>query len=219
MILPVALLLAASLLHSADFSTYRGFKFGTTLPAAAKRAEVNVTDARVIHQRPALIQEFEWRPVSAYATSSVADPVRECRFRFYNGSLFQIITTYDQPKVEGMSDFDMIEAVSQTYGTATKPDIEIPFHSNYGEVAAVIARWETDDYSYNLVRTGDQTSYALIMGSKSMEALANTAILEALRLDTLEAPQRALALQKKQDAETRHSLTKARTANKPNFKP
>ena len=212
-------ILATSLLCAADFSNYRGFQFGTNLATVIAEMGVTTSDARVVHQRPALIQELDWRPGFPYqASAGKADPLQEGLFRFYNGELFQIVTTYDRKKVEGMTEMDMVEAISLTYGTATKPAVEIAYHSNYGEVAPVIARWEDSEYSYSLVRTGNQSSFAMIMSLKRLDALALEAIAEAGRLDTLEAPQNAIDLQTKQDADSRLMLDKARSANMPNFR-
>lgn len=212
--------LGTSLLYAADFSHYRGFRFGTTVAAAAKRAGTNPSEAKLIHQRPALIQELEWRPPFVYAVGgATADPVREGLLRFYNGQLFQIVTTYDRQRVEGMTEANMVEALSKTYGTATKPAVEIAYRSNYGESAPVLAQWENADYSYSLVRTGDQASFALILSLKRLDVLARAAIVEAGRLDVVEAPQRAIDLEKKQAADSRLVLDKARSANMPNFRP
>jgi len=145
--------------------------------------------------------------------------VRESLLRFYNGELFQIVTTYDRQNVEGMTEADMVEAISRTYGTATKPAVEIPYHSNYGDTASVIARWEDPEYSCSLVRTGDRTSYALLLSVKRLDSLAQAAIMEARRLDALEAPQRAIDLQKEQEAKRRLALDEARSVNLPNFRP
>lgn len=210
----------SSMLGAADFSSYRGFRLGAELAATAKHAGVNPAVARVVHQRPARIEEMEWRPVSSYQLGKTAvDPVRDGLLRFYEGELFQIVTTYDRQRVEGMSDADMVKAISTVYGTAATPVASIPYHSNYGESAAVIARWENAEYSHSLVRTGDQASFALILSSKRLDALAQAAILEALRLDVIEAPQKAIDEQKKQDAGLRMVLEKARSANVPNFRP
>ena len=207
-------------LGAADFSTYRGFQLGSTVVSASKQAGAKVSDVRVIHQRPALIQELDWRPVSLYQMDTKkVDPVRDGLLRFYNGELFQIITTYDRQKVEGMTEADMVEAISLTYGVATKPAVEVAYHSNYGEDTPVLARWEDAEYSHSLVRTGDRASFALIMSLKRLEALARSAIAEAGRLDSLEAPQRALDLEKRQQADTRTVLDKARSVNVPNFRP
>ena len=45
-----------------DLSKYRNFQLGTDLSTVAKQTGVNPSEAKVIHRRPALIQELEWRP-------------------------------------------------------------------------------------------------------------------------------------------------------------
>lgn len=213
-------ILWTSSLWAADFSSYRGFQFGSSLAATAEQAGVKPSEAKLVHQRPALIQELNWRPGAPYqSVTDRADPVRESLLRFYNGELFQIVTTYDRQNVEGMTEADMVEAISRTYGTATKPAVEIPYHSNYGDTASVIARWEDPEYSCSLVRTGDRTSYALLLSVKRLDSLAQAAIMEARRLDALEAPQRAIDLQKEQEAKRRLALDEARSVNLPNFRP
>jgi hypothetical protein len=56
-----------------DLSTYRNFQLGTDLATVAKQAGEDPSQANVIHRRPALIQELEWRPQSG--STSQADPV------------------------------------------------------------------------------------------------------------------------------------------------
>ena len=216
----VAPILWASLLGAADLSRYRGIRLSTTLEIAAKQAEAQVSEAKSVHQRPAVIQELEWRPRFSYkANAKELDPVSDSLLRFYNGELFQIVTTYDRDKVRGMTEADMVNAISLTYGTATKPAVDIPYRSNYGSVASVLARWENSDYSHDLIRTGDRSSFALVLSNKRLNALAQAAIVEAVRLDAIEAPQRQINHQKLQDAKDRLELDKARSENRPNFRP
>ena len=198
-----------------DFSSYRGMQFSMNVPAAAKQAGMNATDARTVHQRPALIQELEWRPRFVEMT----DPAKEGMLYFFNGELFRMEITYDSYKVEGMTAEDMIGALSEPYGTATRPAAEIAYHSVYGETAAVLARWENPEYSYNLVRTGDRSSYALVLYSKRINALAQMARTEAVKLEAQEAPRRELEAQRKLDDEAKVALDKARSLNRPNFRP
>jgi len=209
----------ASLLSASDLSSYRGMQFGMTLAAAAKQAGANPADAKLVHQRPAVIQELVWRPQHVALADSVADPVKDGLLSFVNGELFRMVVNYDRFRIEGMTAEDMIDGISKTYGPATKPAGEIAYHSIYGEAAPVIARWEDSQYSYNLVRTGDGSSFALILFSKAMNASAQTAINESVRLDALEAPQREIDQQSKHDADERLILEKARSENKPNFRP
>ena len=212
--------LGTSLLYAGDFSSYRGLQFGMNVPAAAKEVGAEPVATRLVHQRPALIQEMEWWPSPHVLTDPPkADPVREGLLCFFNGELFRIVVTYDRDRVEGMTAEDMIDAISATYGMATRPAAEIVYHSNYAETAQVIARWENSEYSYNLVRTGDRSSFAMVLYSKRLDALAQEAIVEAVRLDVQEAPRREVEKQRKRAEEERLVLEKARSANKPNFRP
>lgn len=220
--LAIALLCAAlgtPMVSAADFSSYRGIQFGMDLSSAAQQAGTTPSEARTVHQRPAVIQEMDSksRPLSAALTE--ADPVRDAVLWFFNGELFRIVVTYDRFKTEGMTAEDMIQAVSATYGTATRPATDIAYHSIYGEVAPVIARWEDSQYAYNLVQSADHTSFALILYSKRLDVLAQAAITEAVRLDTQEAPLREIEQQKSRDEEQRLTLEKTRSVNKANFRP
>jgi hypothetical protein len=212
-------ILGTSLLGAGDLSTYREFQFGMKLSAAAKQAGMKLSETKLVHQRPALIQELDWQPRRFYDSSGEADPIKEGKLRFYNGELSRIIIRYDRSKVDGMTAADMIEAISAIYGVATRPADKIMYCSNCLEVASVLARWEDPQYSYNLVQSGDAFSFALVLYSKRLDALASAAITEAVRLDAQEAPQRELESQKVRAEESRRADEKARTVNKPNFRP
>jgi len=190
-----------------------------SLAAAAKQTGTNSDDAKLIHQRPALIQELSWHIDPPALDQTNADPVKNVLMSFLNGELFRIVVTYDRHRVEGMTPEDMIAGISASYGIATRPTVQIAYHSNYAEVAPLIARWEDSDYSCNLVRTADRSSFAMILYSKRLDALAQAASVEAVRLDDLEAPQRQIAQQAKQAEEDRAVLDSARSVNKPNFRP
>ncbi len=113
----------------------------------------------------------------------------------------------------------MVEALSADYGTAARPKVVIPYHSFYGESAAVLARWEDSGQVVNLVRTGDGSSFAMVFSSKRLEALAQASIAEAVRIDTNEAPLREKEAQKMRDENERLALEKTRSVNKANFRP
>jgi hypothetical protein len=198
-------------------SDYRGFQLGMKLSAAAKQAGTEPSRARLIHQRPAAIQELDWQPRSP---SDTDDPVNDGVLCFYNGELYRIVITYNRYKVEGMTPDDMVQAISETYGTATRSVAKsIAYRSIYGDTAPVLARWENAQSSYSLIQTPDRLSFAMILALKSLDALAQTAIAESLRLDALEAPQRELEKQNKRKDEERKALEKARSVNMPNFRP
>lgn len=176
--------------------------------------------ATVIHRRPALIQELEWHP-QPLGPSTEAEAVKEVVFSFYEGQLYRISVNYDEYKTEGLTAEDLIEAISATYGTATRAAAEIIVPSIYGddEAQEVLARWEDATYSFNLIRFSHQSSFTLVAVSKRLDALVRAAVSEAARLDKQEAPQREIELQKKQEEENRVQQEKARLANKSRFRP
>lgn len=205
-----------------DLPRYREFQLGTALLAVANQAGLKASDARVIHQRPALIQELQWRPLRALASPPQADPVGEILFSFYNDELFRMVVSYDQYRTEGLTDEDMIEAISTKYGAATRPTATVVLFSSFqvfNDHEKVIARWEDAQYSLDLFRSSYQPSFGILVRSRQLDALAQSAIAEAIRLDELEAPQKEIERQRKQDEEARVEKEKARVVNKAAFRP
>jgi len=213
---------AARLANPPDLSLYRGFQLGMELPVVAKLADMETSEARVIHQRPAMIQELDWRPSQSLNSLSPADPVQEVLLSFYNGELFRMVVNYDRYKTEGLTDTDMVEAISALYGTASRPDAEVILFSTFqvfDDSEKVIARWDNSNYSFNLFRSSYQPTFGMLIFSKRLDPLAQVAIAEAIRLDEQEAPQREIDQQKKQHAADLAGQEKARQANKASFRP
>jgi hypothetical protein len=216
--------LLTSLTHAQDLSRYRDFQFGMNLPTVAKQADLKQSDAKAVHQRPAIIEELEWRPQSFLRTSPQpqGDPVKDVLFSFYNGELFRMVVNYDPDRTQGLTNDDMVGAISATYGTASRPTAKtISFSSaqGYSETEKVMARWEDSQYSFNLFRSSYQPSFGMVVFSKRLDALARLAVVEAIRRDEQEAPQREIERQKKEDQETRATEEKARLSNKEHFRP
>ncbi len=220
--LPPADPVSAPFIYARELSRYREFQLGTTLLAVAKQADMKPSEARVIHQRPAVIQELEWQPQLLLGGSlPQSDPVREVLFSFYNGELFRMVVNYDRYRTEGLTTEDMVEAISAKYGTATRPAVQISFSSTqvYNDSEKVIARWEDSQYSFNFFRSTYQPTFGMVAFSKRLDALARAAIAEAIRQDEQEAPQREIERQKKQDEENRAEQEKDRLVNKATFRP
>jgi hypothetical protein len=182
-----------------DLSHYRGFHFGETLLEVAKQAGLEVSEARLIHERPAVIQELTW-PIRLASSSSSpqVDPVQTILFSFYDGQLFRIVVTYDRDETKKLTLDGMIKAISAEYGTVIRPArTKITFSSTqvYNDSEAVIARWEDAQYSFNLFRSTYQPTFGMIAFSKKLDALARTATAEAIRLDALGVPQREIERQ------------------------
>jgi len=210
---------SAPLLVAGDLSNYRNFQLGMNLLAVEKQAEIKPSEAKTIHQRPAMIQDLEWRPRRFPGPAPESDPVKDILFSFYNSQLFRMVVNYDRYRTDGLTTDDMVEAISATYGPAAKPADEILFPSAYSEKVKVIARWEDARYSFNLVRSPYQPSFALIAFSKELDTLAQAAALEATRLEALDAPEREAELQRQQGEVSRVQQERTRLVNKPGFRP
>lgn len=203
-----------------DLSSYRNFKFGMSTGSVLKQTEISPAQTKVIYKVPALIEEIAWNPQRYTATSDEIDPVKEIRFRFYKGDLFQMAVTYDPYKTEGLTVDDLIESISKTNNLpVVRMDTDITFPATYNESAKIIARWENAQSSFNLVVLDYQKSFALLIFSKKTEALARESSARSIAMEKEEAPQKEIDLQIKQEQEKQVQLEKARQLNKPGFRP
>jgi len=215
--------LATPLLYGQSGPHYREFQLGGDVASVSALTGVAVSEAKVIHERPAVMQDLEWRP--PYVTSGAgvlpADPVQQIVFSFYDDQLFRLVIDYDRNRTEGMRDADMIEAISSAYGSPSK----VPQKSRVAasqlaqESGTRVARWGDLDYSVVLYRSTYGTGFRMIVTSLRLEALARTAEAQALRLDERDAPRREIARQKKEADDTRAAQEKARLSNKAGFRP
>jgi hypothetical protein len=217
-------LLTSVPLQSQDRSRYRDFRLASTLASVSTLTGMAATDVKTIHQRPAVMQELEWRRpyfVSG-STAQQDDPVRQIVFSFYDDQLSKIVVEYDRERTAGMTDADMIDAISTAYGPALKPAptkaraVASQFEAPSG---TPVARWGDDDYSVVLFRSSYASGFQIIVTSPRLDALARTADARAIQLDQREAPQREIARQKTEAEAARVSQEKARLANKAVFRP
>ena len=201
-----------------DLSRYRDFELGSDLATVAKRAAVDTSQAKVIHSRPALIQDLEWhaQPLGA---SSQAESVQEVVFSFYGGELFRVRVDYDRYQTEGLTVDDFVDAISATYGPATKPTAPANVApGSYGDQEEIVAQWQDSQYRFDLIRLSYGPTFRLVGVMKTLEGSAQTAIMEAKRLDDQEAPQRDAARIASEEEAAKTKLEKARLVNKPKFR-
>jgi hypothetical protein len=213
----VALLLLTPLLRSQDLSKYRHFTVGMSLTKLLERTDQKMTDVKMIHNRPALIQELTWWPPNVPGTSLRSDSVEQILFSFYNGELYKISVTYDRPSTEGLTEEDMVKSISAKYGAATivAPEIDSALSDRYNSKQKPVASWEDAQYSFSLVRSSFGDALGLVAFSKRVNAQAELAIAEALKLDEQEGPKRDAELQKKQ----MDDLEMVRQKNQKSFRP
>jgi hypothetical protein len=201
---------------------YREFLLGSDLVSVAKIAGAAPSGAKVIHARPALMQELEWRPRHySVGASPLTDPVDVMLFKFYDDQLFMVVADYDRRRTAGMSPADMIAAISETYG----PISQVPSRRlgtptvQYGFPDTPLAVWGTAEHSVTLLRVAYPESFRLVVALTRLENLARTATAAAVRMDTDEAPQREIDRQKREAAASAAAQEKAKTENKAQFRP
>ena len=215
-------ILSAQLLHAQDRMRYREFQLGSDVASVAKLIGTAASDVKLIHQRPAVMQDLEWRPrYFSRGASPQTDPVDLIVFRFYDDQLFKVIVDYDRDRTEGMTEADMIDAIAATYGPASRvlPAANRVSTLDYGAADAPVAIWGDKESSVTLLRVAYPVSFRLVVAFTRLDNLARTASAEAVRLDAKEAPQREIARQKKEDDEALAALKKAKTENKAVFRP
>jgi hypothetical protein len=210
---------ALSAATAEDLSKYRDFQFGSDLATVAKLAGMNPSEAKVLHSRPALIQELTWRPRSL-SSFSRTEPAQDVVFSFCDGALYQTEVNYDRRQTEGMTPDDLIEAISSTYGASAKP---VPSAETvqpvYGQQEKALAQWQDGQYRFRLVQSSYGSDFKLVGVFKRLEEAAQSANLEAARLDDKEAPQREAARLAQENEAERVRLEQARLVNKPKFRP
>jgi hypothetical protein len=213
----VVLLLTAPLLRAQDLSKYRHFTLGMSLTRVLERTDQKTAGVKVIHARPALIQEVTWWPPNIPGSSYRSGTVEQILFSFYNAELYKISVTYDRTSTEGLSAEDMVKSISAKYGPATsvKPEVDSATNERYDMRQKPVATWEDSQYSFNLVRSSFSGSFELLIYSKRLNAEAEVALAESVKLEKEEEPQREAERQKKQTGD----LEATRQKNQESFRP
>jgi hypothetical protein len=213
----VVLLLAAPLLRGQDLSKYRHFTFGMSLTRVLERTDQKMADVKDIHGRPALIQELTWWPPNLPGTSFRSDTVEQILFSFYNAELYKISVTYDRTSTEGLTAGDMVKSISAKYGPATSvvPAVDSATNEQYEARQKLVAAWKDSQYSFSLVRSSFSGGFELVIYSKRLNAEAEVALAEAVKLEKQEEPQREAERQKKQTDD----LEATRQKNQKSFRP
>jgi hypothetical protein len=207
-----------------EIARYRNFELRSDVATIVTLTGVSLTEARAIHQRPALLQDLQWRPsrwISGSSTTST-DAVDQIVFSFHNDQLFRLVIDYRYDSTEGMTDADMTEAMSTVYGppqargaAGARATTRVEMESG-----TPLARWGDARHAVVLYRSSPyRAAFRLIVTDSSLDALARKAQAEAVRLDEVEAPRRDAARLKKEQDEARAAAEKARASNKEAFRP
>ena len=206
---------------------YREYALESGLAAVVAVSPLRMTSPRTLHERPASIQEVVWRaPYLGLQglRGEQPDPVHEMLFTFYNDELYQIVVTYDQGRMAGLTDADVVATLSETYGASLLRDTRTPRTVADADVRrdmAIVAQWDDDRALLTLVRSSSAYSpqFQLVLISKRLNPPARAAIVEARRLDALDAPRRERERQAQAVAAAAAADQKARGVNKGAFRP
>jgi len=219
-----AVALLGQRLDAQEFSRYRTFDLGGSLASVLTSTGAAASEVKTLHERPAVLQDFEWRPARwiTGTTTPSSDPVEHMVFSFYNDQLFRIVVDYGHDGTEGMKDTDLIEAISAIYGTplAKSPRAAARVPSEIErDSGAPVGRWGDAEHSVVLYRSSSyRPAWRLIVTALRTEGLARTADAHARQLEDREAPQREIARLKKEQADCSAAAEKARISNKKAFK-
>jgi len=205
-----------------DLLQYREFQLGSNLASVAGLAGVSPATATLVHQRPALLQDLEWRArYVSHDSVTHPDPVDSTVFSFVNDQLYKVVVDYQPRRTEGMTQADLTAAISATYGVPLKPAAlrANPPQVQYGDPDVLLATWGNTTSTVALFRGEYPVRYRLVVQATQLANLAKIAAAESARLDLREAPQRELERQQKQtDADTA-TAEEAKRVNLPSFRP
>jgi hypothetical protein len=221
LVIAVGFILGAQLALAQDMSRYRAYVLESSLDSVVAASGARAADAKTLHERPATIQQLEWRAPYVDSRNTLADPVREISFTFLNDALYQVIVNYDRDRTEGLTNSDIVESLSAAYGVPTlasaRTRASAPAEAFPDSI--VLARWENAESSLTLVRGSYTPEFQLILVSKPLSTRARSAVREATRLDAIEAPRREAAQRKKEAGDASAARDKTRIANKAAFRP
>jgi len=218
LVIAAVLVFATQLGSAQDLSRYRGYVLESSVESVVAASGMRAPDIKTLHQRPAKIQELQWRSPYASSGAALADPVRGVVFTFCDDALYQVIVNYDRDRTNGLTSSEIVESLTALYGepvlrtARNRPPAALPD-------GVVVAQWDSPTSSLSLLRDVYSTEFQLVLVSKTLSTRARNAIREAGRLDAIEAPRRELEERKKEVADAADARSKTRTTNRAAFRP
>jgi len=215
------IVLAVSTVSSAELSRYREFELGASV-ATVTAVTQNPARVKIVHSRPALLQQLEWRPrYMAGAPQADRDSIGEVVFSFVDDQLFQMSIAYAQDRTSGLTDQDMVGSLTAVYGAPSSPAPRTRTTSSLVALDApvVIAEWRHADTTVVLQRKEYSESFFLVITSLPLDVMARKAQATAVAMDQREAPAREAALLKKRADEEKVAAETIRSTNKKVFQP
>jgi hypothetical protein len=202
------------------FSRYRGVTLGDSVQVVVDHLKAAISDVKVIHARPTLVQQLSWRPRQFVSGASVEpDPLGEMLLTFHLGRLARIAVIYDRNRTEGLTNTDLHDALSGVYGTSMLLSTPMGITIALPADLQTVGRWGDSETLVLLWREAYPDRVRLTITSIDADLAMQEAIVESVRLETSEAPARDLARRTAETAALRSRGENVRRDNKAAFKP
>jgi hypothetical protein len=203
---------------SPEYARYRGVSLGNSVAATVTALQVTASEVATLHQRPTLVQQLTWRPNQFFTGSTRApEPLSEMVLTFHLGRLARIAATYDRERTEGLTNADLHDAFTATYGTSmlmpTPAAVPAPSQPE------VIGRWGDGKTLVLVRREAYSRRVTLTIASIVADRLLQNAIADGTRHAVSEAPAQDLVRRISEQQTQRGLDEKARHHNKAAFKP
>jgi hypothetical protein len=204
---------------------YREFQLGASVAAISALTDTRVADVTLVHERPAVMQELKWMP-SSFGTAgrslSRGNGLQQVTFSFYENQLYRMMVDYERSQTRGMTDRDVVNAVSTAYGPPSSSKISdegTDARGNESVASRLVARWNGPGYAIAVSRWAYGGAWQLVVESTPLAALARTADVRADLLDVQEGPQREAERSRREQQGKNDAEAAAREANKATFLP
>jgi hypothetical protein len=155
---------------------YRTYRMGDDVMAIARQIVLPGPAATARRVRGPVL-ELSWRVQYVRGGTLSNDPVVLLVFSFYDDRLFQIVIDYSPARTDGMTEADMVAAVSRVYGApAKRTDPPSPVGLDpQRRTDSVVAQWTNGELRVALLSIRDQTAFRMIVESIPLEGLASVA--------------------------------------------
>src|SRR6476659_6724298 len=114
LIAAAGLIMTASFASAQDLLRYRDYVLESTFDQVMAVSGAREADSKILHERPARIQQLEWRAGYASSGAEQVDPVRRLTFSFVDNALYQVVVSYDRDRTDGLTTADLIASLTET---------------------------------------------------------------------------------------------------------
>lgn len=203
-------------------SRYRDLTLGASVASVVEQLQVPDADVKVLHDNPSL-QQLTWKPHRFISGVTVtADPLAEMVMTFHLGRLVRIVAIYDRERIAGLTDSDLQELLSRSYGPSLLPATASPGGVDVAGAPAgrqPISTWANAVANVTLWREDYPRRAGLTIASTVADRAFQEAMVAASTLAEETAPQREREKAAAAAAEVKNRIEQTRLENKANFKP